>query len=171
MIKTAALIASLASSMPAQQEGLRLVPGFSKGNISVIHCANLPYTDLEGKPVCVNAVAYVPLLAMIKHAAQDGYIIKINYGYRDKQQQKRLYRQSHRMAAKPGHSNHQSGMSVDIAGTRECKGRRCTKTALFQWLVTHAPMYGFINTIPKEPWHFTYMGRSLLWVGIDIDHY
>lgn len=165
MIGLAIPIALLLAGAPSEWELTRLVAGFHKGSVSVVSCAYLPYNDLEDRPVCVNTAAYLPLVALIQHAARDGYVVKINYGYRDMGQQKRLYRKSRRLAAKPGHSNHQSGMSVDIAGTRHCKGRRCSKSSLFHWLVTHAPLYGFINTIRKEPWHFTYMGRSLLWIG------
>lgn len=77
--------------------------------------------------------------------------------------------------AKPGHSEHQLGLAVDLTTFSEkCKARfsDCaldTKTAA--WLAAHAHEHGFILRYPKgkekitgianESWHFRYVGKDL----------
>lgn len=163
MLEQTISLALLLVGTPLQIESDRLVAAFTKGEISVMPCKFLPGLDLEGKRLCVNERVHEPLLALMAHAEKDGFQIKINYAFRDMKQQKRLYRQNRRLAAKPGHSNHQSGLSVDIAGTRVCHRRKkCSRTDLYRWLTAHAPKYGFVNDIPKEPWHFTFIGKTVL---------
>ena len=71
------------------------------------------------------------------------------------------------VSARPGHSEHQTGLAVDINDTEES----FEATAEGKWLAVNAYKYGFILRYPKgketitgysyEPWHFRYLGRSL----------
>ncbi len=61
----------------------------------------------------------------------------------------------------PGHSEHQTGLAVDITGNQ----------AIYDWLGEHCWEYGFILRYPAdcihitgiiyEPWHFRYVGTEL----------
>ena len=94
--------------------------------------------------------------AMQQAAAEDGIELPIYSGFRTNAEQKYFYRcyktcscNSCTKAARPGHSNHQSGRALDIGlwpGTHE-------------WLVANAGRFGFKNTIRSEPWHWEYRGR------------
>ncbi len=63
--------------------------------------------------------------------------------------------------ALPGHSEHQTGLAVDINGSQ----------AVYDWLAEHCWDYGFILRYPDnamdltgiiyEPWHFRYVGTEL----------
>lgn len=63
--------------------------------------------------------------------------------------------------AKPGHSEHQTGLAVDIMGDQP----------MYDWLAEHCWDYGFILRYPEgkfastgiiyEPWHFRYVGTEL----------
>lgn len=132
--------------------------GFHRGDIMVVSCVGIGQIGIDGKEVQVREDVAWPLSAMIAHAAADGFEIRVNFGFRDNREQKRQWRKARRWAAPPGYSNHQSGVSVDIDGTRKRRGRRLVRTALYWWLVENAGTYGFVNDIPREPWHWTFVG-------------
>ena len=64
-------------------------------------------------------------------------------------------------AARPGHSEHQTGLAVDLTGG----------DPMFAWMAEHCWEYGFILRYPEkctehtgimyEPWHFRYVGTEL----------
>ena len=109
-------------------------------------------------------------------AKKDGLNIYISSGYRSYSTQKRIYnryvkedgrKKADTYSARPGHSEHQSGLAADLniigdefAGTPEAK-----------WLNANCYKYGFILRYPKgktdetgykyEPWHFRYVGVEL----------
>ena len=78
-----------------------------------------------------------------------------------------------KISAKPGTSEHQTGLALDIAPTnRECYLETCfadTKEGI--WLKDNAYKYGFILRYPLdkdqitgyqyEPWHFRFVGKDL----------
>ena len=76
-------------------------------------------------------------------------------------------------SARPGYSEHQTGLSVDIAaGSRSCTIQECfANTPEGKWLQKHAWEYGWILRYPKgktditgykyEPWHWRYVGKAL----------
>ena len=76
-------------------------------------------------------------------------------------------------SARPGYSEHQTGLAVDIgAASGTCNLDQCfNATPEAQWLASNAYKYGFIlrYTADKvdvtgyeyEPWHFRYVGTDL----------
>ncbi|MEN9799809.1 MAG: hypothetical protein RL653_3506, partial [Pseudomonadota bacterium] len=54
------------------------------------------------------------------------------------------------LAARPGYSNHQMGLSVDLGGI----GGYGTRA--YNWLKQNASRYGFVNDVGGEFWHWTY---------------
>jgi D-alanyl-D-alanine carboxypeptidase len=110
---------------------------------------------------------------MIAAARTEGIFLWANSGYRTVAEQRRLYRLFRRgkgpKAARPGRSNHHLGIAVDIpVGGAESSDN-------YNWLATHACRFGFLRTVPTEPWHWEFhpqatskpeegfdcMGRSL----------
>jgi len=95
-------------------------------------------------------------LELVRAAVTENVLIAINSGFRSYQEQKYLYegyinhRHNFNKAAKPGASNHQSGIAFDIhvAGT--------AGSAVYDWLKKNAPHRGFVRTVNKEPWHWEY---------------
>ncbi|WP_410512682.1 M15 family metallopeptidase [Paenibacillus sp. BR2-3] len=90
-------------------------------------------------------------------------------------------------SAVPGHSEHQTGLAIDISGSDgKCAAESCfagTKEA--DWLAKYAPDYGYIIRFPEgkesitgykyEPWHIRYVGteiaRSVAERGITLEEY
>ena len=70
-------------------------------------------------------------------------------------------------SAKPGHSEHQTGLSVDVEGSNKDYDE-FEKAIEFNWMKENAHKYGFILRYPKgkehitgfkyEPWHYRYVG-------------
>ncbi len=56
--------------------------------------------------------------------------------------------------ARPGRSNHEAGLAIDI----KCNGQKIAGTACFQWMKANAGKYGFKN-LPSEAWHWSYNGK------------
>lgn len=86
-------------------------------------------------------------------AERDGVTIGINSSYRSYEGQVEmverygLYSQGGR-AASPGTSNHGWGLSLDLQLDDNAR----------EWMRTHAAEYGFVEDVPREPWHWTYKG-------------
>lgn len=75
-------------------------------------------------------------------------------------------------SARPGHSEHQTGLAVDFDDHGSCYLATCfADTAAGVWLAEHAADYGFVLRYPNgadaitgfqyEPWHFRYVGSEL----------
>ena len=75
------------------------------------------------------------------------------------------------ISARPGHSEHQTGLVMDIADGSGCDLQECfADTAAAQWAAEHAQDYGFVLRYPQdgedvtgyayEPWHFRYIGEE-----------
>ena len=113
---------------------------------------------------------------MKSDAAAEGIALKIISGFRPYSQQESTYNNyckrdgkelADRYSARPGHSEHQSGLAMDVNSLRQSFGE--TKEGL--WLAEHAADYGFIIRYGKEkesctgfmyePWHIRYLGTDL----------
>lgn len=113
---------------------------------------------------------------MKQAAAEDGIPLEIVSGFRSYEKQKALYeeytkehgkKEADTFSARPGYSEHQSGLAMDInnadfstIGSKD-----------MEWLAEHCTEYGFIIRFPKgkesitgysyEPWHIRYVGKDI----------
>ena len=118
-------------------------------------------------------------------AALDGYSFRIGSGYRSYNTQKTIYNnyvkrdgqaKADTYSARPGHSEHQSGLAIDICSNHYKEGKYCIGSAFndtpdAKWLSDNAYKYGFILRYPNgktnetgykyESWHFRYVGKEL----------
>ena len=107
-------------------------------------------------------------------------------GYRSYSQQASLYDSYVRqygqatadtLAARPGFSEHQTGLAMDIGNASGvCALQACfATTPAGKWAAANAATYGFIIRYPAgaeavtgytyEPWHLRYVGRDLARAG------
>ncbi len=119
--------------------------------------------------------AYV---AMADAAKEAGCPILCNSPYRSYIKQQSLYndyanRYSPDLAdtysARPGFSEHQTGLCVDITA-EDAEYTSFDETDAFRWMLAHAHEYGFILRYGEgaeyvtgyiyEPWHYRYVGRE-----------
>lgn len=71
-------------------------------------------------------------------------------------------------SARPGYSEHQTGLAVDIAATHEDNIKEFKDTLAYQWTSTNSADYGWILRYPEgkkvitgydfESWHYRYVG-------------
>ena len=130
-------------------------------------------------------VALDAYIEMQKEAEKEGYGIVINSAYRSYQDQLDLeelylkaYGQSYvdKFVAKPGYSEHQTGLSYDI-GSKSINVFANSKE--YKWMLDNAHKYGFILRFPKkyenitgfrsEPWHYRYVGKKIAKIIHDED--
>ena len=104
---------------------------------------------LGGKPTS-KATGHA-VVKMQKAAHEAGVYLAITSGFRTMAEQKYLYNcyltgscNNGNLAAKPGYSNHQSGIALDLTTSG--------------WLAKNAGKYGFVRTVPSEDWHYEYTG-------------
>ncbi|MBR5405993.1 MAG: D-alanyl-D-alanine carboxypeptidase family protein [Oscillospiraceae bacterium] len=109
-------------------------------------------------------------------AAKDGISLTICSGFRSYSTQKALYDKyvardgkaaADRYSARPGHSEHQTGLAMDI--NKASSSFNGTKEA--KWLAANCAKYGFIIRYPEgkesitgymyESWHVRYLGKEL----------
>lgn len=91
-----------------------------------------------------------------------------------------------RWVARPGTSEHQAGLAVDIVDkSYTALDHRQETTAAQKWLMTHCSEYGFILRYPSdkealtgvgyEPWHYRYVGveaaKAIMEQGICLEEY
>jgi LAS superfamily LD-carboxypeptidase LdcB len=82
-----------------------------------------------------------------------GINLPVVSGFRSMEAQRALYQKylngTGNLAAKPGYSNHQGGIAVDVSVGS-------TSSATYKWLANNASRFGFVRTVPSEPWHWEY---------------
>ena len=120
--------------------------------------------------------------AFVEDARSQGLEVVMNSGYRSYEEQQWLFDKKVQqydgdeetaatIVARPGTSEHQTGLAADITdGWYEFKNESLEDTELYQWMSTHCQDYGFIVRFPKgkeeitgiiyEPWHFRYVGKE-----------
>lgn len=108
---------------------------------------NICVTEVDGKLVEYRtAEAYRSMKAA---AARDGVYLQIVSGWRTMEQQRYLYNLyvsgRGNLAARPGYSNHQSGLALDL---------NASARGVYNWLANNGARFGFRRTVPSENWHW-----------------
>ncbi len=124
----------------------RTATGYRHGQKTRIKLVEVSGVELEA----TTARAF---RAMAAAARKKGLELGIRSGFRSHDEQKQLYRDYRRgwghLAARPGYSNHQSGLAVDIF---------IDDYRVYEWLKQHAGEFGFRRTVRREAWHWEYVG-------------
>lgn len=143
---------------------------------------NVPLRVPGNESMQIRKVAAGALEKLFAGAKHDGLDMMLASGYRSYTYQVNLYdgyvhnqgqSNADQSSARPGHSEHQTGLAADI----EPINKQCELDACFgglpegKWLVENAYKYGFIIRYPAdkvavtgyeyEPWHVRYVGVDL----------
>lgn len=161
----------------------RYEPGFivnKKHKLSPSYKPALKAIPRTSKKLTPDAVAAYE--KMRKAAKKNGVHLTAISGYRSYARQEALFaqysrqlgvKQASRISARPGTSEHQTGLALDIgAASGRCVLSRCfANTREGKWLAKNAHRYGYILRYPKggekatgydfEPWHFRYVGPRI----------
>lgn len=121
------------------------------------------------------------LHALLEAAADAGYpYLTVTSGFRAYETQAGTFAdwagrlgedQADLLSARPGHSEHQLGLAVDLAGS--CGYQCFGASPEGQWVAENAHRWGFIIRYPQvgqeitgyawEPWHLRYVGPRAAW--------
>jgi len=133
-------------------------------------------------PAALRRDAARAYLKMFRAASKDGVNLVFQSGYRSYSTQVSVYNgwvaslgqsAADLQSARPGYSEHQTGLSVDIASaTAGCTIQTCfAKTPEGKWLSRNAWRFGWHMRYPKgktaitgykfEPWHWRFVGTEL----------
>lgn len=122
-----------------------------------------------------DKTAYEYFKKMVDAAKKDNINLYSVSFYRSYDNQNTLYnryvkrdgvKEADTYSARPGHSEHQTGLSVDI--NTSARSSKFEKTKEYEWLINNSYKYGFILRYPEnksyitgyiyEPWHYRYVG-------------
>ena len=163
------------------------LPGGYKPDIA--NCRDVP----------VDSRIVKSLEEMMAAASKDGVTLWLSSGYRSVEAQKTLYNDevsekkksglgqkqaedtAATVVARPGYSEHNLGLAVDLNGVKD----DWYNTPAYKWMQQHAADYGFVLRYPEakkdithiiyEPWHYRYVGpdnaRKMNQLGMCLEEY
>ena len=162
-----------------------------QGKYDEIVIANKHYPLSKDYNPGENLTAKAELLKLIAAMQEAGFPISDHYsGFRSYETQTQLYQdyvnkdgkaEADRYSARPGYSEHQTGLAFDLIGT---DGDLVTEEKAAQWLLDHAADYGFVVRYLKgkeketgymaEEWHLRYVGKEAKEIaasGLSLEEY
>ena len=162
-----------------------------QGKYDEIVIANKHYPLSKDYNPGENPTAKAELLKLIAAMQEAGFPISDHYsGFRSYETQTQLYQdyvnkdgkaEADRYSARPGYSEHQTGLAFDLIGT---DGDLVTEEKAAQWLLNHAADYGFVVRYLKgkeketgymaEEWHLRYVGKEAKEIaasGLSLEEY
>ncbi|MEG2727108.1 MAG: M15 family metallopeptidase [Bacilli bacterium] len=135
------------------------------------------YSNFTGSTA--NSTAYEAFKQLMIASREEGIYIYNNSAYRSYDEQEAIYRryvynsgESYALdiAAKPGYSEHQTGLAFDVGVKKEYDKYPFDSTKEYSWLKDNLYKYGFILRYPLgkenitgynyEPWHIRYVGKK-----------
>lgn len=145
---------------------------------------NIPLrTNITSSEKYVRGDVATALQTLITGAATEGVNLNLQSGYRSYSYQGSLYNQyvaqqgqavADSQSARPGYSEHQTGLAADLGGTSNppCDVEQCyASTVEGKWLAANSYRFGFLIRYPAdkqtitgyiyEPWHVRYVGTEL----------
>ncbi len=131
------------------------------------------------KEIYLRQEAAAAFEQLCNDAKEEGYTITGASGYRDYDYQAMLYQnysardgaeEADTFSARPGHSEHQTGLAIDVQGS---SGTYVDfkNTPEYQYVLAHAHEYGYIVRYTEEGQHITgYMPEAwhLRYLGVDL---
>ena len=151
----------------------------------------LQYAYADNKASAEVVENYIAMHKAIKEEL--GVTLMVNSSYRSYQEQEEIYKQfkskgqeyADSYAARPGFSEHQTGLAIDITSLAHPTANEFKESDEYAWLKEHCYEYGFIHRYPEgkenitgyntESWHFRYVGKKAAKIikteGITFDEY
>ena len=155
--------------------GFNFPSDYEPSDLVVPNIPNAP----DNKDNLLRKEAAKALEEMTAAAKKDNMHLVLNSAYRSFQEQTNVYNEyeekygglyASQYVAKPGTSEHQSGLGADLTSQSVLDGERLVfgDTVEYDWVLENAHKYGFvvrfldetahITGIAHEPWHIRYLG-------------
>lgn len=134
-------------------------------------------SDTSNEARCMEKKAADSLEDLVTTAKKENIILIGSSAYRSYKSQLRILKEetdkkgvdyADKYVAKPGQSEHQSGLAIDVTNRVRCFDKTSKEA---QWLANNAYKFGFILRYPDgkeditgynyEPWHIRYVGKDI----------
>ena len=134
-------------------------------------------SDTSNEARCMEKKAADSLEDLVATAKKENIILIGSSAYRSYKSQLRILKEetdkkgvdyADKYVAKPGQSEHQSGLAIDVTNRVRCFDKTSKEA---QWLANNAHKFGFILRYPDgkenitgynyEPWHIRYVGKDI----------
>lgn len=134
-------------------------------------------SDTSNESRCMEKKAADSLEDLVATAKKENIILIGSSAYRSYKSQLRILKEetdkkgvdyADKYVAKPGQSEHQSGLAIDVTNRVRCFDKTSKEA---QWLANNAYKFGFILRYPDgkeditgynyEPWHIRYVGKDI----------
>ena len=153
---------------------------------NLVDISNLYSWGVDNKATEETLNAFI----LMKQACENetGIKIMVNSSYRSYDEQKEVYDYYKKLydetyadsiAARPGHSEHQTGLALDIFSYTDRLQKTFKDGKTYEWLKDNAYKYGFILRYPEgkenitgfafESWHYRYVGKDIAKIIYDND--
>lgn len=140
-----------------------IAPCFNSAELKLRHDARIAF-----EAMCLDAKQHNLHLEAISTFRSFNYQEQIYYTNLTSEITMEEYQKERdRVSARPGHSEHQTGLAVDINDLEQT----FEETSEGRWLARNSYKYGYLLRYPKgkeritgydyEPWHFRYLGKEL----------
>lgn len=147
----------------------------------LVSTARAGFAGVSGEKL-IRSIVLTDLAALREAAAADGHAIEVQSAYRSYQTQADTfaywveqagYEQALDTSARPGHSQHQLGTTIDFTSgaTPPWQYADWGATPAGAWMAENAWRYGWVRTYPPgsedvacytyEPWHYRWVGREM----------
>ena len=139
----------------------------------LIPIENVPYIIRKGETMLINNEVYYNYLLLYNEAFENDLVLSIFSGYRSFEKQEKIWSNNpnENYVAKPGYSEHQTGLAIDVSRKDIGLTKNFKNTKEYQYLKNNAYKYGFIIRYPEdkeyitgylfEPWHLRYVGEDI----------
>lgn len=134
----------------------------------------------ESNIIQIRNEVYEAFKLMWNAANEEGHYLMVESGFRTYDYQKKIYDDyakkrgvtyADSIAARPGYSEHQTGLALDIYSKSCSTSNEFKNTKVYEWLLNNSYKYGFILRYPEnknkitgynfESWHYRYVGVDL----------
>lgn len=156
-----------------------------------------PTSESVSENIYMRPEAASALEMLFHDAAEEGYTLYATSGFRSYSTQKAIFerraaergeRAANRSTAKPGYSEHQTGLAMDIEGESTLDSGLSEAFGTSPegiWVAENCHRYGFIIRYPEgkteitgyiyEPWHLRYVGiehaSEIVKLGVTFEEY
>ncbi|MCL1802650.1 MAG: M15 family metallopeptidase [Eubacteriaceae bacterium] len=122
--------------------------------------------NLAEQGILIDKAAFDDFVKLREAARSEKIYLMVDSAYRTASEQEKMYQElGAGVAARPGYSEHQTGLAIDFS----YQGQSAADTnRMWGWLSENAYKYGFILRYPQgkeaitgfsyEPWHYRYVG-------------
>lgn len=149
-----------------------LLKSYYPKNLVNVNTRNITYIKRPNEEMYLQKEALENFDKLYQEAKNEGFELVIFSGFRPYHKQQELYYETFGMdnsiSAKPGHSEHQTGLAIDVSTLKHGLTDYFSLSQEYLWLEKNAHRFGYILRYPKdkehitgyqfEPWHFRYVG-------------